>query len=52
METLSVLITAAYAFGFSYAALWLINKVVRVKVEEREELEGLDESLHGKMLTK
>ena len=47
METLSVLITAAYAFGFSYAALWLINKVVRVKVEEKEELEGLDESLHG-----
>ena len=47
METLSVLITAAYAFAFSYAALWLINKVVRVKVEEKEELEGLDESLHG-----
>ena len=47
METLSVVITAAYAFGFSYAALWLINKVVRVKVDEKEELEGLDESLHG-----
>ena len=47
METLSVIITAAYAFGFSYAALWLINKVVKVKVDEKEELEGLDESLHG-----
>ena len=47
METLSVVITAAYAFGFSYAALWLINKVVPVKVDEKEELEGLDESLHG-----
>lgn len=46
-ETLSVLITAAYAFGFSYGALWLINKVARVKVNEAEEQEGLDEALHG-----
>lgn len=46
-ESLSVIITAAYAFGFSYGALWLINKVVKVKVTEKEELEGLDESLHG-----
>ncbi len=46
-ETLSVLITAAYAFGFSYGALWLINKVTRVKVNEAEEQEGLDEALHG-----
>ncbi len=47
VETLSVIITAAYAFGFSYGALWLINKVVKVKVTEAEELEGLDEALHG-----
>jgi Amt family ammonium transporter len=46
-ETLSVIITAAYAFGFSYAALWLIDKVVRVKATKAEELEGLDEALHG-----
>jgi Amt family ammonium transporter len=46
-ETLSVIITAAYAFGFSYASLWLINKVVKVKVTEADELEGLDEALHG-----
>ena len=46
-ETLSVLITAAYAFGFSYAALWLIDKVVRVKATKAEEQEGLDEALHG-----
>jgi len=47
MQTLSVLITAAYAFGFSFAALWLINKVVKVKVTESEEIEGLDVALHG-----
>ncbi len=47
METLSVLLTAVYAFCFTYAALWLINKVVKVKVDEDEESEGLDEALHG-----
>ena len=47
METLSVIITAVYAFGFSYAALWIINKFVKVKVTEAEEEEGLDEALHG-----
>lgn len=46
-ETLSVVVTAAYAFGFSYAALWLIDKVVKVKVTDAEEQEGLDEALHG-----
>jgi Amt family ammonium transporter len=47
MQTVSVLITAVYAFAFSYIALWLINKVVRVKVTPGEEEAGLDESLHG-----
>jgi Amt family ammonium transporter len=47
METLSVFITAIYAFCFTYAALWLINKFTPVKVDEKSELEGLDESLHG-----
>lgn len=47
METLSVFLTAVYAFCFTYAALWLINKFVKVKVDEKEEMEGLDESLHG-----
>ncbi len=46
-ETLSVLLTAAYAFGFSYLALWLIDKVVKVKVTKEEEQEGLDEAIHG-----
>ncbi|MEI6289238.1 MAG: ammonium transporter [Chloroflexota bacterium] len=47
MQTLSVVITAVYAFGFSYAALWLIDKVVKVKVTESDEIEGLDAALHG-----
>lgn len=47
VETLSVVLTAAYAFAFSYVALWLINKVTKVKATEAEEREGLDEALHG-----
>lgn len=46
-ECLSVIITATYAFGFSYAVLWLINKFIPVKVTEKEELAGLDASIHG-----
>jgi Amt family ammonium transporter len=47
VETRSVLITAVYAFGFSYAALWVIDKFVKVKVTDAEEQAGLDEALHG-----
>jgi ammonium transporter, Amt family len=47
VETAAVTLAAAYAFCFSYAALWIINKITPVKVSELEEEEGLDESLHG-----
>ncbi len=47
MQVLSVAITAAYAFVFSYVALWLINKVTPVKVTPEEEEEGLDTAMHG-----
>jgi len=47
MQVVSVAITAAYAFAFSLAALWAINKVVRVKVSPEEEEVGLDSAEHG-----
>jgi Amt family ammonium transporter len=47
VETLSAVITAVYSFLFTYAALWLIDKFVRVKVSSEEEEKGLDMSLHG-----
>jgi Amt family ammonium transporter len=47
MQILAVLITAAYAFAFSYIALWLINKVTVVKATKEEEEAGLDTALHG-----
>ena len=47
METLSVVLVAAYAFVFSYAALWAINLVIPVKASAEEEEVGLDEAEHG-----
>jgi len=49
IQTLSVVITAVYAFGFSYGALWLINKVTPVKATLEDEENGLDSALHGEI---
>jgi Amt family ammonium transporter len=38
---------AVYAFLFSYAMLWLINKVTPVRVSHEVEGNGLDAGLHG-----
>jgi len=46
-ETTSVICVSLYAFLFSYAALFLINKITPVKVPETGEASGLDISLHG-----
>ncbi len=39
--------TAAYAFGFTILMLWLINRVTKVRVSEKQEIVGLDGSEHG-----
>ena len=49
IQTLSVVITAVYAFGFSYGALWLINKFTPVKATLEDEENGLDAALHGEI---
>ena len=49
VQTLSVVITAVYAFGFSYGALWLINKFTPVKATLEDEENGLDAALHGEI---
>jgi Amt family ammonium transporter len=46
-ELVAVLGFSVYAFGFTYAALWLINKITRVTVTGEEETLGLDTVLHG-----
>ncbi|HPQ69497.1 MAG TPA: ammonium transporter [bacterium] len=45
-EVAAVLGASAYAFIFTYVALWLINKITPVHTSQEEEA-GLDESLHG-----
>ncbi len=46
-ETVSVIGAAVYAFVFTYGMLYLINYITPVKVNEKEEIEGLDASIHG-----
>ena len=46
-EVIAVLGASLYAFLFTYGMLWVINKFTAVKVDDREEEEGLDEVLHG-----
>ena len=47
-QTVAVLAVSAYAFVFSWAALWAINKVTPVRVSDSEE-HDLDASLHGEV---
>ena len=46
-QTIAVLGAALYAFIFTYVMLKLINLVTKVRVDDGEEAEGLDSSLHG-----
>ncbi len=45
-EMLAVAGACVYAFVFTYAMLWLINKITPVRISEKDEM-GLDEALHG-----
>jgi Amt family ammonium transporter len=46
-QTVAALGAALYAFLFSYVALWIINKVTRVRVTREDEEAGLDAALLG-----
>jgi ammonium transporter, Amt family len=43
----AMILASIYAFGFSFVALKVINLFTPVRVSEKEEESGLDESLHG-----
>jgi ammonium transporter, Amt family len=45
----AVIISSLWAFGFTYAMLWLINKFTPVRVTEKSEQSGLDQSIHGEV---
>jgi len=46
-ETVAVIAASAYAFGFTYLMLIIINLITPVRVSKAEELAGLDDALHG-----
>jgi Amt family ammonium transporter len=46
-QVVAVLISSVWAFLFTYAMLWIINKITPVRVEDASEGLGLDESIHG-----
>lgn len=46
-QLVSVVVSSVYAFGFTWAMLWIINKITPVMLTKEEEEIGLDEILHG-----
>jgi Amt family ammonium transporter len=49
VQVLGVAIAAVYAFAVTYGILKLVNLVTPVRVTEEDELQGLDEALHGEV---
>jgi len=46
-QLVAAIVCSAWAFGFTYGFLYLINFVTKVKVDEHAEEVGLDMELHG-----
>ena len=46
-ELVAVLISSVYAFVFTYAMLWIIDRFTPVKVTAEQEKMGLDAGIHG-----
>jgi len=46
-QIVAVAISSVWAFTFTYAMLWLIDRVTPVKVDKAAEVSGLDLALHG-----
>ena len=46
-QVAAVAITLVYCFFVSYAIIWLIGRVIRVRVPEEEEVVGADIAEHG-----
>ena len=45
----AVLFSSGWAFIFTVAMLWIIDRVTVVRVEDAHEEIGLDEALHGEI---
>jgi Amt family ammonium transporter len=46
VQLFATIIAAVYGFFFTYAMLWIINRITPVRVSQAEEMAGLDTSLH------
>ncbi len=46
-EAGAVVLAVVWAFAFTYAMLWLINRITPVRVDDAAEAAGLDEAVHG-----
>ena len=46
-ECFAAILAAAWAFSFTYAMLWLINRVTPARVDAKAQASGLDVELHG-----
>jgi len=47
IQAIAVIIAIAYAAGMTFVIIYLLNKVVRFKSTEDDEMAGLDRSYHG-----
>ena len=47
LKFIPVILASVWAFVFTYAMLWLIDRVVTVRVSSETEEGGLDVGLHG-----
>ncbi len=48
-QVVAVLGSSVWAFVFTYAMLWLIDKITPVRVPQEQQIAGLDEVLHGEI---
>ncbi|MBI2853573.1 MAG: ammonium transporter [Chloroflexi bacterium] len=46
-QALAVLVAWAFSFGMTLGILWLVDRLIGLRVDEREEERGLDLSQHG-----
>lgn len=48
-QIIAVLVSGAYSFGMTLGILWVLDKLMGVRVSQAEESVGLDQSQHGEI---
>jgi ammonium transporter, Amt family len=47
VQALAIVVTAAWAFGITYALAWLTKRFVGLRVDQEQEVDGIDISVHA-----